>query len=330
MSSPQLDSQVSSGAIELRPFRNGDPPALVEIWRSQPAQRGLNQPLTVAQLESFVLSKPYFDADGMIVAVEAGQPVGFVHAGFGASENQAGLDRQLGAVYTLQVRPAQRSTEVPALLLAAAEAYLAAQGSQVFYAGGIRPLNAFYLGLYGGSELPGVLHSDLLSHQFFQAHGYREIDRVAIHQRELLGFRAPIDRQQMQHRRNLVVQATHDPTPNSWWEACTYGCFERKRFDLLPRTGGPALASAMSWTMEPLGHSWGVHAVGVTDLEVAATHRRQGMAVYLLSEAFKQLHDEGIAVVEVQTMQQNAAAMALYAKLGFHVADHGSVFRKEA
>lgn len=328
MSSPQLENQVSTGAIELRPFRNSDPPAIVEIWRSQPAQRGLSQPLSIAQLEGFVLSKPYFDAEGMIIAVDAGQAVGFVHAGFGANDSQDSEDRQLGAIYMLQVRPAYRHGELPGLLAAAAEAYLTSQGAQVLYAGGIRPLNAFYLGLYGGSELPGVLHSDVMGQELFRSLGYQEIDRVAVHQRELHGFRAPIDRRQMQHRRNFVVEARHDPAPKTWWEACTYGCFERKRFDLLPRTGGSPLASAMCWTMEPLGHSWGVHAVGLVDLEVAVPQRRQGLALFLLSEAFKQLHDEGIAVVEVQTMQQNTAAMNLYAKLGFHIADQGSVFRK--
>lgn len=328
MSSPQLERLASFGEIELRPFRNSDPPAIVEIWRSQPAQRGLTQPLTVAQLETFVLSKPYFDAAGMIVACEAGQPIGFVHAGFGARGDESGIDRQLGTTYMLQVRPAHRQTGTPALLLAAAEEYLAACGAEVLYAGGIRPLNAYYLGLYGGSELPGVLDSDLLGQELFRSHGYREIDRVIVHQRELHTFRAPIDRKQMQHRRNLVVQATFDPPGKTWWEACTYGCFERKRFDLAPRTGGATLASAMFWTMEPLGHAWGLHAVGLTDLQVAAPQRRQGMAAFLLGEAFKQLQDEGIAVVEVQTMRQNAAAMSLYAKLGFHIADQGAVLRK--
>ncbi len=328
MNATQLESSTATGAIELRSFRNGDPPALVEIWRSQPPQRGLMQPLTVPHLESLVLSKPYFDADGLIVACEAGRPIAFIHAGFGAADNNQDIDPQLGAIYVLQARPAHRQTDTPARLLAAAEDYLRTRGAQVLYAGGIRPLNAYYLGLYGGSELPGVLVSDHLSQELFRANGYREIDRVVVHQRELAAFRPPIDRKQMQHRRNLVVQSTFDPAPKTWWDACTYGPFDRKRFELVARTGGPVLASAMFWTMEPLSQSWGVHAVGLVDLEVTAAQRRQGLAVYLLSEVFKQLSDEGVAVVEVQTMQSNTAAVGLYAKLGFQVVDHGAVLRK--
>ena len=47
----------------------------------------------------------------------------------------------------------------------------------MIYAGGIRPLNGFYLGLYGGSELPGILASDPVLNDRPLRNGYREIDR---------------------------------------------------------------------------------------------------------------------------------------------------------
>jgi tetratricopeptide (TPR) repeat protein len=72
----------------------------------------------------------------------------------------------------------------------------------VIYAGGVRPLNAFYLGLYGGSELPGVLAGDTSFHMACQQRGYREIDRVHIIQLDLACFRAPITRNQRQLRRD--------------------------------------------------------------------------------------------------------------------------------
>ena len=42
---------------------------MAEIWRDQPPQRGLMQPVTAGILEQFVFSKPYFDPDGLIVAL---------------------------------------------------------------------------------------------------------------------------------------------------------------------------------------------------------------------------------------------------------------------
>ena len=63
-----------------------------------------------------------------------------------------------------------------------------------FTGGGIQPLNPFYLGLYGGSELPGVLDSDQVARNLFQSHEYQEIERTKIAQIDLAKFEAVIDR----------------------------------------------------------------------------------------------------------------------------------------
>jgi ribosomal protein S18 acetylase RimI-like enzyme len=65
------------------------------------------------------------------------------------------------------------------------------------------------------------------------------------------------------------------------------------------------------------------------DLEASSQRRRQGLATFLLSEAFQRLRSRGILRVEAQTMQQNAPALALYEKLGFTKVDEGVVYRKE-
>ena len=146
---------ISSGT-----FRNSDPPRLAEIWRDQPPQRGLIQPVSPALLEQFVFSKPYFDPAGLILATDGEQAVGFVHAGFGPNETQTEIDTEIGTTYQLMLRSGARHDALADELLSRAEAYLRDRGAKVIYAGGIRPLNGFYLGLYGGSELPGVLASD--------------------------------------------------------------------------------------------------------------------------------------------------------------------------
>lgn len=69
--------------IHFRSFRNTDPPALCEIWRSQPPRRGLVSSLSPMLLDRYVLSKPYFDREGLIVAEDDDRPIGFAHAGFG-------------------------------------------------------------------------------------------------------------------------------------------------------------------------------------------------------------------------------------------------------
>ena len=288
------------------------------------------QPVTAGLLEQFIFSKPYFDPEGLIVLLSDDSPIGFVHAGFGANDEQTDIDTSLGTTYQLMLRADRRNDALADELLRHAEAYLRGRGAKVIYAGGIRPLNAFYLGLYGGSELPGVLAGDPVLNAAALRNGYREVDRVNILQLDLATFRPPISRTQRQLRREVSSSEIYCPAAKSRWDAYTMGSFEQLRFAL---TGGPddrPLAEVDFWDIEPLSTRWSAATAGMFDLRVADERRRQGLATFLLVEAFERLRSRGIVHVEAHTMHHNAPALALYAKLGFTKVDEGSVYRKDA
>ena len=94
----------ASPVYHFRPFRNSDPPRLAEIWRSQPPQRGILQPVSAPMLEFAVFSKAHFDRNGLIVAERDGVPVGFAHAGFGPNEDGTGLDKSIGTTHMLMMK----------------------------------------------------------------------------------------------------------------------------------------------------------------------------------------------------------------------------------
>jgi GNAT superfamily N-acetyltransferase len=315
--------------IHYRPFLNSDPPLLAEVWRGSAGRRGLAQPISTAMIEQSVLSKPYFDRDGLILALDDERPVGFVHAGFGPNEDESRLSTELGVTVMLLTVGHADESAIASQLLAHSEEYLRRRGAKVLYGGGIRPLNPFYAGLYGGSELPGVLDSDLPIQDLFRAQGYREIDRTLVFHRELIGFRPIVDRQQMQIRRSTDVDCVEDPPPRSWWDACTMSSYDRTLFRLRPRSGGEPIATATFWNMEPFSANRGVRVHGLIDVEVEPSKRHKGLATYLIGEAMRQLQERAIAVVEVQTMEQNAPAVAIYRKLGFQQVDSGIVLRKD-
>jgi ribosomal protein S18 acetylase RimI-like enzyme len=314
----------------FRPFRNSDPPRLAEIWREQPPLRGRFPAMTGGILDQLVLSKPYFDESGLIIALSDDTPVGFVHAGFGPDENEQSISRDTGTIYQLMVREGHREPSLADQLIGRAEAYLGGAGAQVLYAGGIRPINAFYLGLYGGSELPGVLVGDTTFIEACRRNGYREIDRVKVLERELASFRSPVTRSQRQLRRELTMREESSPRASSWWSACTMGGFETTRYEAIPARGGESVGEALFWDIEPLSVGWGAPTAGMFDLHVASERRRQGVATFLLSEAFAKLASRGVVRVEAQTMQQNSPAIGLYKQLGFEQVDEGIVFRKDA
>lgn len=330
-------------SLLYRPFRNTDPRRLVEIWRSHSACRGLVQPMSVALLDEFVLSKPYFDRRGLIVAVDdsaAGEPspVAFVHAGFGPNERGDGLDASVGVVAMLMCCPLEARAEVERELLARGEAYLVERGAKRILLGGVARTAPFYLGLYGGSALPGVLESDESLLAVARAAGaggdggdagYRAVRRRTVWHRELATLRPAVDRTQLQIRRRANVEVTPDPPSALWWEACVYGPMDRVRFDLVGREDAARWAWAEFWSMDTFSAKWGVRAVGLKRIEVAANQRREGLATFLLGDALKQLAGEGVAVVEAQADDDDLSSIALFRKLGFFEVDRGTVYEKQ-
>ena len=131
-------------------------------------------------LEHAVFSKMHFDRNGLILAMRDEVPVGFVHAGFGPSDDGNKLDRSLGTTHMMMLRAGHEDLSLADDLLAASEEYLRSQGASVIYAGGIKPLNSFYLGLYGGSEIPGVLQSNTMLSEACIRAGYSQSAQVSI------------------------------------------------------------------------------------------------------------------------------------------------------
>ena len=75
--------------------------------------------------------------------------------------------------------------------------------------------------------------------------------------------------------------------------------------------------------------TWGVHAIGIADLEVEAEHQRQGLARFLLGESFRYLVQNGFTVAEVHVPEENEPALAVFKSLGFEPADQAVTFEKK-
>jgi ribosomal protein S18 acetylase RimI-like enzyme len=315
--------------LVIRPFRNTDPPRLVRLWHRQPPRRALAARVDVNILEAIVFSKPYFDRNGLLIAEENGDIQGFAHGGFGADSTGSNICTELGVTCLLIVDPDVDRQIVGSQLLRDSEAYLRARGAKVLYGGGIRPLDPFYLGLYGGSELPGILASDQDQLRLFQQASYRTVDQCLVLHAELSTFRPPMDRRQLMLKRSHQVAVTHPPPPATWWEACTAPCQEPTRFEIFRSADGTSVGRVSYWWMDPVARGWGSVTAGLYDLFIDDDQRRQGVATMLISESLRQLRLNGVQRVEAQTMVGNHPAIELYRKLGFEEVDRGFVLRKD-
>jgi GNAT superfamily N-acetyltransferase len=285
------------------------------------------QPMSMAALERYVLAKPTFDRDGLLVAVEDDRLVGFAHAGFGPSEDRHTLSTERGVISLVMLRPDADPATANELLLRA-ENYLRSRGATQIYGGGSYPLSPFYYGLYGGSEFSGVLDSDVAQTGIFQSHGFQVLERNVVLNRDLAGFRPLVDRQQIQLRRTTRVEAIIDPATTSWWDAVMFEPFDRTRWELLDRDTGSLLASVYFLNLETMSGAWGVHAIGIVDLKVNGDRRRRGLATFLLGEAFRQLQAQGVSLAEVHVPEANVAGVSVFRNLGFEPVDASTLYGK--
>lgn len=314
--------------IRYRAFQNFDPPALAEIWRTQPPLPGRVQAVTPPLLEKYVFAKPWFDRHGLIVATEGARPVGFVHAGFGATADRRDIDTREGTICQLMVAPHEQRGVIAVELLGAAEDYLRRRGAQLVHAGCQFPLNPFYLGLYGGSQTPGVLDSDRQMVELLADSGFRPTRPRSLWRRSLAGFQAPVDRQWMQVRRRFVAAQPIETLPDNWWDACVWAPFDWYRHDLNLPGGGEPVISATLWDIEPLSRSWGRQTAGLVRLDDTPQARNEGLTSFLLGEAMRMCQSQGYAQFEAQTGPEDDSLAQLLARLGCEQYDRAALWSK--
>jgi len=313
--------------IEYRCFRNDDPPRLAEAWRVADLGPSALQPMTSALLESCVFSKPYFDRAGLIVAAESDRIVGFAHAGFGPTDDHALIDTRVGSTLLVATVPHPEQAAIGASLLSRSEDYLRRRGATTLLGGGSAEMRSFYLGLYGGADLPGILDSSPVMQEFFRRAGYAVAERIAVLRRPLAGFRPPVNRLQLAIRRSTTLRAIDEPARRTWWEAATTTGLSLRRYELRA-AGEELLGSALYWDIQPLAAAWGVSAAGLMHVGIEGSRRRQGLAHYLVAESLHDLAQEGVMLAETHVVESNEPAKQLFGKLGFTTSEHGTLFRK--
>jgi RimJ/RimL family protein N-acetyltransferase len=308
-------------------FHNDDPPRLADAWRATDLGPAALQPMTSAALEAAVFSKPYFDRHGLLVARDGDRLLGFAHAAFGPSADRSTLDTSVGTTLLVVVPPHERQAEIEDGLLAASEDHLRSRGATTILGGGSSDLGGFYLGLYGGSDLPGILDSSPRMQAIFRRAGYREVGRIAVLRRTLAGFRPPVNRLQLAIRRATTLRVIDEPVRRTWWEAATTTGIALQRYELRGESDA-LLGSASFWDVQPLAAAWGLAMAGLLRIDIEGDRRRQGLANYLVAEGLHDLAEQGTTVVETHVAEDNAAAMQLFKKLGFQETDRGTIFSR--
>lgn len=326
--------------IQYRPFLNTDLPHIQAIWDQQSEMLGQIRDLIPFRLEQSILSKPYFDSLGLLLAVESehqneddpnarrvaqGTPLGMVHATFVPNAALSDFDRSEGIISLLKVVDGERAEEVADNLLEKAVEYLRSRGAERIYAGSKFPFSPFYQGIYGGSEIPGVLTEDHTFSEALKRFGFQQADEIVVLQRRLAGFRPISGRDQLAVRRKYQINTVREPKDQSWFECCTLGTSTRERFSIYHKQNQRVCGNVSFWDMQPMAGGESV-ARGMYGLNVPEEFRRTGIATFLVGEALKYYMQQGIEFVEAQTYARELAAVGVFEKLGFEQVNSGNQF----
>jgi ribosomal protein S18 acetylase RimI-like enzyme len=314
--------------LHYRHFRNDDPPGLADVWNEACNGRGEVRLRHSSPLENYVFAKSYFDRAGLLVALEDGLHVGFAHAGFGPNEARTALCKTNGIICAIGVRPSHRRRGIGSELLRRCESYLTANGARALYAGPMPPLNPFYFGLYGGSDLPGFLASDADADPFFRRQNYQVHGTTVVFHRSLAEPVITADGRFPALRKQFEVRIAPKSGAGTWWQECVQGPVETVEFLLEEKSTGQVVARTSVWEMDGFSWRWNLPCVGILHLEVREDLRRQGLAKFLLTQLLRYLQEQYFGLAEVQATERNQAAIDLYQSVGFQQVDAGRLYKK--
>ncbi len=230
--------------IEYRSFHNTDPPRLVKLWHACSLGRGAAVGFSSDAFEMHVLSQPYFDPAGLILAFDEDKPVGYVHAGFCANEKETALCKEQGVICVVMVHPEYRHQGIGRELVHRAEQYLTEHGATTITggaAGASLRCDPFYVGMYGGTQPAGFLKSDPDADSFMKALDYQTSSSQLIFQRNIEHQKETIDFKLVQVRRKMQLAISQQPEKPTWWWVTRFGRIDTIRFLLIPNKGGHRL-----------------------------------------------------------------------------------------
>ena len=321
--------------LSIRPFRNTDPPKLAEIWRqyfSKEAQRVV--PVTETILQRNVLGLPFFDRQGLFIALEDDYPVGFAHASFGPNRNKSNVNLETGVVNLIMVVPKYpQKVELSRLLLEHCENYLKTKGAKVIFGGSTRSSVSFYTGLYGGCEPIGIYENEEPTLEVYESSGYDILYNTIRFEYDLRNYRTPFTPKSVAWKRKSTISYSRELPADNWFRSCTTIQFEWFEATAVLKPHGERLGEIQIRIAQPLD----VLGLNIQIPPTAALHNlqiddsvlHQGLGTFFLGETLRRLAVElNPSRVETIVMQEEETFVKFLRKFGWKESGHGKVFIK--
>ncbi|MDO4575408.1 MAG: GNAT family N-acetyltransferase [Planctomycetia bacterium] len=318
--------------VIIRAFRNTDVPGIVRLWNNSTGFVGLRRPIDSLMFGNVVLSKPYFQRETFLVAVDedvpGGRIIGFIHGGYAPNVAMDDIDPTRPVIAMFMGAPREDAEAVASRLLGRLEEVYRRNGVTGITAGAVYPDAPFYLGLLSGGELYGFLESDPMVPYILQKNGYQLQKRHHLFRIALSGYRMLVSRYAWQMQRLYSIQ-DGDPSPSNLWEAISLSLFHWQRFQMVQRDTNEVCATLISRRLETsLTQEWG-RRIGLHSLTVQEPFRHQGLARFFVGKVLEILSRDGFSFAELQISEENIRAINAFENLNFEKFATGSVYYKE-
>lgn len=313
--------------ITIRNFRNTDLEPVCSIWNAHYAESLNHGQLSPLRLELYCLAKPYFDPRDLLIVEDEGRVAGFLH--FAPLGNQDGSDVSVHEVgiSALCVMPGENENRLAAMLLTEFEKVARARAIRRCYFKPLLPNCAFYLGLGPGDSMVGAVPSEVRVCNWLSQSGFKPTTPTCQWELDLMSFKPPIDRMQIQVRRAAQVNRQVDEPELPWWQACVLGHTEISGFQLTHRKEKRVVTEVLFWALAPELQSTPESTLWLwppmlSNQPLAADH-----ATFLLAESLREFQKEGLDCVRTVSLADETNTSAILRKLGFQPHQNGFVFQ---
>jgi GNAT superfamily N-acetyltransferase len=287
---------------------------MTELYNRESSSEPHIAPLNPERFVELVERKSSFDPNGLLVAVEGGEVVGWIHACVAAGSEGGHDPANRVPRIRMLIFPSDR-LKVGNALVAEATAWLR-HTSVVREQPGAREIEAmharagypFYRGLWLGGE-PMASASMAQVQLALEVGGYKNTHESVFMTSEFAAPPPPVETAVPIELIESVSEMRHEPMRESWIG------FEPRRVQAL--VGGED-AGQLGWVILPhVAERLGAPCMNIWSLGVREQHRRKGIARALIARALTRAFDLGARFGSVGTQLWNRPAHATYASFGF-------------
>ncbi len=303
----------------IREFRNGDLPALVDVWVAHWSRCGPPPEVNVPIIEQAVLSRTFFDASTLLVALQDDVVQAWCHFFPNPEDDRAATVSAI--CFT------DKGSESTDALLQATESRIAERGHTRISVGIVRDQSFGYSGLPPVGHGIGIPTDDQATTSLLGRHGYTQQSIVARMVVSTNPYRMPVSRDALQFRRSTSI-VSQSIVPADTRPASALSHFDIERHALVDQRSAAELASIALWISDPEAQVMksshailDLPAIGPAE-ELSAPHR------YLIGALLQTLAARRITSVETAVDRDCVGLIDQLAKLQFQSLQQGACWQK--